>query len=545
MDDYSPTFPEDDIAREINDKIRRALQFDLPLFLIIYYDHEAAKLAFIEKLRAYLFVQGVSSQSFDPRARLEHGAGNLYPRLTAACDDGSVCLLASLPSAPDSPALDSPFLDYLNLHRDQISREKLRLILFLRAGDAEQFITRAGDLWDFRDHTYWLERGRHAETTFLWQLPEQEPERIHLPRESRDELSNHLKKVRGLVDETTAPREKAALLFDLTKWLNRRRASVFAIEAAYIGIDLIPDDRSDLRAGLEHELGYALDSTSNLPEALHHYEKCLEIFREIGDRAGEGTTLNNISHIYQAWGEYDAAMKTLDRSLAIRKEIGDRTGEGITLNLISQIHISWSQYDEAMENLEQSLAISKEVGDRAVERASLNNISSIHFYREQYNEAMTIMEQSLEISREIGDHAGQWTTLNNISQVNYKRGRYDEAMNKLKQCLEISREIGARAEEGITLNNISKICIARGQYDEAIRLIEKSLLISMEIGSRAGEGRACWNLAREYERRGDLKKAIAFAERSVKIRDQTDHPDLAESQKYLTELEERLKESGT
>ena len=50
-----------------------------------------------------------------------------------------------------------------------------------------------------------------------------------------------------------------------------------------------------------------------------------------------GTTLNNISQIFRARGDYDQALEFLEQSLAIQKEIGDKSGMGTTLNNISQI----------------------------------------------------------------------------------------------------------------------------------------------------------------------------------------------------------------
>ncbi|MCP4738560.1 MAG: tetratricopeptide repeat protein, partial [Bosea sp.] len=42
---------------------------------------------------------------------------------------------------------------------------------------------------------------------------------------------------------------------------------------------------------------------------------------EIGDTAGEGTTLNNISQIYDARGDYTTALEYLEQSLAISREM--------------------------------------------------------------------------------------------------------------------------------------------------------------------------------------------------------------------------------
>ncbi|MBK9488261.1 MAG: tetratricopeptide repeat protein [Haliscomenobacter sp.] len=78
------------------------------------------------------------------------------------------------------------------------------------------------------------------------------------------------------------------------------------------------------------------------------YEQSLIIWQQIGDRQREGVTLNNISQIYDAKGDYDTALRFLEQSLAIRQQIGDRKGEGVTLNNISQIYYAKGDYDTAL-----------------------------------------------------------------------------------------------------------------------------------------------------------------------------------------------------
>jgi tetratricopeptide (TPR) repeat protein len=68
--------------------------------------------------------------------------------------------------------------------------------------------------------------------------------------------------------------------------------------------------------------------------ALDFYQDALAIRQEIGDRLGEGSTLNNIGAVYDNLGQYEVALNFYQDALAIWQEIGNRAGEGATLNNI-------------------------------------------------------------------------------------------------------------------------------------------------------------------------------------------------------------------
>ncbi|MCI5192151.1 MAG: tetratricopeptide repeat protein [Candidatus Electrothrix sp. AU1_5] len=166
--------------------------------------------------------------------------------------------------------------------------------------------------------------------------------------------------------------------------------------------DLLPETEKKDRAYYLNAAGYDLRQLSRSTEAKPLYEQSLTLYREIGDRAGEGTTLSNMGALHHARGDYATALKYLEQSLAIRQEIGDRAGEGTTLNNISQIYDAQGDYDTALKYLNQSLAIRQEIGDRAGEGTNLNNISQIYDARGDYDKALKYLEYSLGIMQEIG-----------------------------------------------------------------------------------------------------------------------------------------------
>ena len=265
-------------------------------------------------------------------------------------------------------------------------------------------------------------------------------------------------------------------------------------------------------------LGLIAKIFGQLDTALHYLEKRLIDARNKNDRKGEGTTLNNISQIYDAKGDYDTALRYLEQSLKIRQDIGDRPGEGVTLNNIAGIHRAKGEYDAALKYLEQTLEIDREFKDRKGEGTTLNNISQIYKVKGDYDTALRYLEQSLKIRQDIGDRQGEGTTLNNLATTAHAKGDYDSALRYLEQSLKITQDIGDRQGEGATLNNISQIYAAKGDYDTALRYLEQSLKITQDIGDRQVEGATLNNISQIYAAKGDSDTALRYLEQSLKIR---------------------------
>ncbi|MEJ5312377.1 MAG: tetratricopeptide repeat protein, partial [Anaerolineae bacterium] len=99
--------------------------------------------------------------------------------------------------------------------------------------------------------------------------------------------------------------------------------------------------------------------------------------REVGDRAGEGTTLNNIGLVYNALGERRRALETYEAALAIRREVGDRAGEGTTLNNIGWIYLNEGDKAQARTYLEQALAIAEAVEYPDLANAARNGLAAV------------------------------------------------------------------------------------------------------------------------------------------------------------------------
>jgi CHAT domain-containing protein/Tfp pilus assembly protein PilF len=267
-----------------------------------------------------------------------------------------------------------------------------------------------------------------------------------------------------------------------------------------------------------NNIGLVYSNLGQYPKALEFYQQALAISKEVGDKAREGATLNNIGGVYSNLGQYPKALEFYQQALAISKEVGDKAGEGTTLNNIGGVYSNLGQYPKALEFYQQALAISKEVGDKATEGTTLNNIGLVYHQQGQYPKALEFYQQALAIRKQVGDKATEGTTLNNIGLVYHQQGQYPKALEFYQQALAIAKQIGDSSGEGVTLTGIGLVYYNLGQYPKALEFYQQALTIRKEVGDKAGEGTTLNNIGGVYDSLGQYPKALEFYQQALAIR---------------------------
>ena len=123
---------------------------------------------------------------------------------------------------------------------------------------------------------------------------------------------------------------------------------------------------------------YQQGSAESLRQAIQKWQEARLLYRAVGNRRGEATTLNNIGSVYDALGEKQKALDYYNQALPIRRAEGDRRGEAATLNNIGTVHNALGEKQKALDFYNQALPILRAVGDRRGEAITLNNIGSVY-----------------------------------------------------------------------------------------------------------------------------------------------------------------------
>ncbi|WP_334951909.1 tetratricopeptide repeat protein [Nostoc sp.] len=204
-------------------------------------------------------------------------------------------------------------------------------------------------------------------------------------------------------------------------------------------------------------LGNAYNSLGQYQRAIEFHQQSLEISREIGDRNGEGNSLNNLGSAYCSLGQYQQTIKFLQQSLEIFREIGDRNGEGKSLISLGNAYKSLGQYQRAIEFYQQSLEIFREIGDRNGEGNSLIGLGNAYDSLEQYQRAIKFHQQSLEIKREIGDIQGEAIAWFNLGLSLENLNRESDALGAYRNARELYQAMGLDADVQDCNNAIERL----------------------------------------------------------------------------------------
>jgi tetratricopeptide (TPR) repeat protein len=251
----------------------------------------------------------------------------------------------------------------------------------------------------------------------------------------------------------------------------------------------------------------------NHPQALDYYSRALSIHTEIGDREGEGRTLNNIGLVYNMQGEYTTALDYYTRSLQIARELGDRWGEARTPNNIGTVYALIGEYEKALEYYTQALATRQQLGDRSGECITLGNIGSAHELLGTYTKALDYYGQALKISEELGDPVSQGQLRVSLGIVYHKMGQYPKALKLLADGHDLLVTNGERSilislswlalTEVVSGDKVS----GRAYMMEAEKLLESSPRTEEFVD-------VCWNLYQANTLLGNRSKALLVLEQA-------------------------------
>ncbi|WP_370384323.1 tetratricopeptide repeat protein [Catenulispora sp. GAS73] len=284
------------------------------------------------------------------------------------------------------------------------------------------------------------------------------------------------------------------------------------------------DDRF-AQAELQHLLGIAYDATARYETALEHFQQALTLRRAVGDRRGEGVTLNGIGAASyrlrrleaaaenyrlaaEAFGEigfqhgeltalgnaallagdmgrYEEAISLFTEVLQARIASGDQHGQPMILDNLGRFHHRLGREDEALSFLHRALAAAEELGDQYLLANTCEAMAAVHAHLADYKSADRYAHRALALARANGDRNDEVGALTTLGQIHLRQGDPTTALERYSQALAVCHEFHQPGNEHAVHNGLGQTHIALG--DTATALHHHTIALALADGANPYE----------------------------------------------------------
>lgn len=218
-------------------------------------------------------------------------------------------------------------------------------------------------------------------------------------------------------------------------------------------------------------LGKAYESLGDLDLALKNFLQAEQLFSKKVELA---VVYSNLGNVYSEKGDLQQALNYHSRSLGLFREIGDKSGESTQLNNVAIVFQNRGDLDKALDYFQQSINLESVDAKKA---SKYNNIATLYSEKEEYTKAIDYIDRAISTSRRAGDYHGAAINLLNKGSIQISMGNMDGASSSLDEGLTGVRKVGDKYWEAIGLSyqgNLAKdrgnVELAKSKYQEAMRL---------------------------------------------------------------------------
>lgn len=252
--------------------------------------------------------------------------------------------------------------------------------------------------------------------------------------------------------------------------------------------------------------------------AIKKYKEARDIWRELGERRGEGYSLASIGRAYKSQRQANEAFDYLGQALSTLREAQDISGQAFVLNETGAAHRDLGDPLRALDSYSLALELRRSVGDVWGQAQLHNNVGHLYSNIDRQYRAIENFNKALPLWRASGDRPREMTTLNNIAKSYSDMGDMSFAFEKYQEVLNFIRETRDHTLEPFVLNSLGRIYDTWAESDEALRNYEAALKLFREFKNVEGEAIVLDNIGMMYAGLGDAQRALEFFEDALKLR---------------------------
>ncbi|GAB4211870.1 MAG: hypothetical protein OHK0022_46950 [Roseiflexaceae bacterium] len=218
---------------------------------------------------------------------------------------------------------------------------------------------------------------------------------------------------------------------------------------------------------------------------LDEYERAQQLLqgalqrnRAIGRLDGEAAALHWLGRLFAYTGKQTEALAALEHALDLFRALGDRALEATTLAKMAD---TLGDLARRRAYLEQAQTIWDALGDRSGQAFAAQSLGGLYHMLGLYRKARRCHEQSVAIYRTRQIPASLALSLESMGKTLIAIGDLDGAQRALDEALMLVRQIGERAYEGNVLHTRGLLALARKEPHAALHDLTRARALFTEL----------------------------------------------------------------
>jgi signal transduction histidine kinase/Flp pilus assembly protein TadD len=291
------------------------------------------------------------------------------------------------------------------------------------------------------------------------------------------------------------------------------------------------------------QLAYALRTSEQWERMQTIALEAASLAQSIGDGPGEGAALGILAFAQYIRSDLKSALANCMRGLQIIE--GDpESGAKIRL-VLGMVHWTLGNFDEALRHIDRSLPILRESEDGITTAHALSGKGGILHSLGQYDLAVAFHRDALELFREEGYRVGVARALSGLGSAYQALGLLAAALECHKDSLDIAEKAGHALELSRALTDLGQVYDAHRNYDEALACHHRALGIREQEKYLQPQTTNLFHLGSIYRKLGNTGRALEYLKRGLGIAEELGaRPKVCDFHHQLSELHEQLGDLG-
>jgi tetratricopeptide (TPR) repeat protein len=259
-------------------------------------------------------------------------------------------------------------------------------------------------------------------------------------------------------------------------------------------------------------------------KALENYDKALEIYKSVDNKAGIAVVLTNMAAVYKTTGDAAKALEYNMAAITACKKAGDEKTLAKTLNNVALIYHSQGNVAAALDYLFKSLTIREKLQDTLAISSVYLNLGLMYTAQNKKDKSLEYYFKALKIRQQRKDENGEGTVLNNIAQLYTLHKMYDSALFYIDRSLLIKRKLNEKQGIVQALNSLGHIYMELKQPQKALAYYEEALKLALQRNDKQSIATLYSSIGSIYFRQGNINKAEEYGKISLKSAQEMGYP---------------------